>query len=124
MFLLAFKRQYCVSKKHFSITFKLRSIITLKYLWVFKHITFVCIVSNTKATALAFLVLRTLATLHLDNASTPTNVYLDLFHPKKTCSPFMLCIKPNKLMLLVSFCHLIMRVIYFLRQNLPTCFFC
>ena len=78
---IVFFKQLC------HITFKLRPIITLKHLWIFKNTTlFICVSFKN--------IIR-----HL---------------------------KQIKLMLLIRFCHIVMRNYYFLKRrymNLPTCLF-
>ena len=82
------------------ITFKLRPIITLKCLWIFP---FLYIVSITNAVLLAFLL------FYFDTTST------SYVHTSVSLKAIMRYLKQTKLMLLISFCHLVMRVFYFLK---------
>ena len=55
--------------------FKLRRIITLKYLGIFKHATLFIDCFQHKCNFLDFLVLKSLVTLYLDATSMPVKIY-------------------------------------------------
>ena len=103
-----------ISKQFCHISFKLRPITSLKQLWLFKHTTLVA--SNTNATSLTFLVLRSLATLYLNATSTAENTYSHVF-----CSRNYEVLQQIKLKLLIRFYHLVMGITYFLRCGVWTC---
>ena len=65
------------------INFKLKSVITLKYLWVFKRTTFVIYCFQHKYNLNELLVLRAQATFYLDATPTFVNMCLYVFSSKK-----------------------------------------
>ena len=101
------------------ITFKIRPIIVLEYLWVFKHTTLLMYCFQHKWNLTCFLGPKSFSNLYLDTTSTPVNICLYVF-PSKT----LWGTKNIKLILFIRFCHC---VIYFLKEsyvNLPYSFFC
>ena len=79
---------------------------------------------ETNATSLAFLVLKALATLNLDAASTVIKMYLYV-SPSMTLevhNAVMRYIMHINLMLLIRFSHLVIRVFNFLRWCYVTCY--
>ena len=79
---------------------------------------------ETNATSLAFLVLKALATLNLDAASTVIKIYLYV-SPSMTLevhNAVMRYIMHINLMLLIRFSHLVIRVFNFLRWCYVTCY--
>ena len=64
----------CFASSH--ITFKIKPIILLKYLWVFKHVVlFICCFQH-KCNLTCFHGVRALVILYLCTTSTPVNMYL------------------------------------------------
>ena len=112
-----FFKQLC----HF--VFKLWSIIALEYLWVLIRATVFVVASNTNATSPHFLVLKGLQTLYFDALSMLVKDILVCISFKKP----MRHIKQIRLVLLIRFCHTVMRMMYFfwgLYKNLPKGLFC
>ena len=98
----------------YDITFKLRSIIKLKYLWVMKHHPFYILLPTLMQPHLLFLVLRALASLYLGATSIPVNMYLHVFPSNILWGTYFM-----------RFFHIIVKVICLFMQwymNLLRCF--